>query len=424
MRRRSFTNARPAIGRAVVFLLFAGCVGVLSGSASSAPGHPAPPHGLKVRSISNTSVQVSWAAARGANRAVGYRIYVNGSLRSAVRATSYRLVGLRCGTNYVVAVRAYDARGRTSKLRSLRVSTTRCGGGCFANPGSCGYPDPARGTVGVPAGTTLKPSGSIKVTTAGTVISGMDIAGFITVSANNVTIQNSRITMVGGGCGPTSPCGNADIRLTCACTVTISHVELTTDAGTTVEHAIRNSYDGTILVDHVYQHGNTDALCWCGNATIRDSYSTIHLAMSDDHLENLYIDGFTDDIEHNTFINEQTQTANIFGNTNNGSGGACSNRLTVTNNLMAGGGYTIYPCGNANSVGSATLVFESNMIARCGHGRQVEGDGGTWLCAGGADQNGLYPRGGSFGPVSAEFCGRAGWTWTNNVWSDGGTISC
>ena len=228
---------------------------------------------------------------------------MNGVLRATVRATSYRVGGLRCGTSYVLAVGAYDARGRRSKLRSRRVSTTQCGGSCFASPGSCGYPDPAYGNVGVPAGTKLTPSGSITVTTPGTVVNGRSVSGEIDVKANNVTIKNTKVTMTGGGCGTTNTCGNANIHLLCACTVTISHVELTTDGSTTVEHAIRNSYGGTILVDHVYQHGNTDALCYCGDATITDSYSTIDLAISQDHLENLYIDGATDDVEHNTFIN-------------------------------------------------------------------------------------------------------------------------
>ena len=276
----------------------------------------------------------------------------------------------------------------------------------------------------MPAGTTLKPSGSITVRTRGTVIDGLDVTGEIDVSATNVTIRNTKVTMTGGGCGPTNPCGNSEIHVLCACRVTISHVELTTDSTTTVEEGIRNSYGGTILVDHVYQHGKTGMFCWCGNATIRDNYSIADLYMSEDHVENMYIDGYTDDIEHNTLINYQPQTANIFGNTNNGTGGACSNRLRVKNNLLAGGGYTIYPCGNANSVGSATLDFENNMIARCGRGAQAPGAGGTWLCPGGADQDGLYPRGGSFGHVAYDFCGDPGWTWTNNVWTDGAAVAC
>ena len=46
-----------------------------------------------------------------------------------------------------------------------------------------------------------------------------------------------------------------------------------------------------INLDHVYQHGNIDALAGCRNSTIRDSYWLIlSLAISSDHLENLYVD--------------------------------------------------------------------------------------------------------------------------------------
>ena len=76
----------------------------------------------------------------------------------------------------------------------------------FASPGSRGYPDPAYNSVGVPSGTTLTPSGSITVTTAGAVIDGKDVTGDITVSANNVTIKNTRVTKNSGGCGA-STCG-------------------------------------------------------------------------------------------------------------------------------------------------------------------------------------------------------------------------
>jgi len=266
----------------------------------------------------------------------------------------------------------------------------------------------------VPAGTTLTPSGSINVTTAGTVIDGEDVTGEITVSANNVTIKNSRITKVSGGCGG-SACGNSIIRVAGPYTVTISHVELTTNATTNVEHAIRNSFGGQINLDHVYQHGEVDALCWCGNANVSHTYSIIDLNIPGDHLENIYVDGGTFVANHNTFINPQPQTANIFANVNNGFGGACQNKITVANNLLAGGGWSIYPCGNGTSQGSSTTVITGNRFARCGSGNEVQGGGGTWFCPGGPDQSGYYPRGGSFGVVAAYY---PNMIWSGNYWSD------
>jgi hypothetical protein len=59
-----------------------------------------------------------------------------------------------------------------------------------------GYPN--AGNTGVPAGTTLTPSGRITVTKAGTVISGLDVSAqgqspVIAIAAPNVTIRNTRV---------------------------------------------------------------------------------------------------------------------------------------------------------------------------------------------------------------------------------------
>jgi hypothetical protein len=263
------------------------------------------------------------------------------------------------------------------------------------------------------------------VTTDGAVIDGLDVAGTIEVKARNVTIKNTRVTVTGGGCGPTDACGNYAILVSCACPVTISHVELTANDPTTVEHGIRNSYGGTISVDHVYQHGNIDALCWCGDGSISDSYSIIDLAISNDHLENIYIDDASLSIVHNTLFNRAPQTANVFGNTHNGSDGACENHLTIDGNLLAGGGYSIYPCAHGTSVGSSSSQITNNRFARCKTSQQ-QGGGGTRLCSGGPDSSGYYPRGGSFGYLASAYCtSSTAHSWSGNVWDDNNaTVSC
>jgi hypothetical protein len=58
-------------------------------------------------------------------------------------------------------------------------------------PAPSGFPDASN--TGVPAGTTLTPSGGMTISTAGTVIDGKDISGSVTVDAPNVTIRRSRI---------------------------------------------------------------------------------------------------------------------------------------------------------------------------------------------------------------------------------------
>jgi len=52
---------------------------------------------------------------------------------------------------------------------------------------------PGASNTGVPAGVTLTPSGSLDITTANQVISGLDISGAVTVDAPGVVIKSSRI---------------------------------------------------------------------------------------------------------------------------------------------------------------------------------------------------------------------------------------
>ena len=383
-------------------------LGTVCSPAATATGRPAPPRSFEVQSVSSTSVHLSWVASPGAVRAAGFRIYVNGVLRAAVRATSYRVGGLRCGTTYVLAVGAYDAQGRSSKLRSRRVSTTQCGESCFSSPGSCGYPDPAHGNVGVPVGTKLTPSGSITVMRPGTVIKGLHVTGSISLEADNVTIQNTRVS--------------------CSCAGQFAVFQEGTVHGLTIKNSEISGGNvgyfghGTKVMDHTYMWNCDECVQYID--TIRDSYFYIGQAVSGAHYEAVYNNDGTTDIEHTVILNPHEQTADVFMNTDGGGGGRCQDHLTIKNSLLAGGGYTIYPCGNADSVGSATLDFENNTIARCGRGRQVPGAGGTWVCPGGADQYGLFPRGGSFGHVAYDFCGAPGWTWKNNAWADGRTVAC
>lgn len=69
--------------------------------------------------------------------------------------------------------------------------------GSVVGPSGGSGTKPTASNTGVPAGTTLTSSGSITAATAGMVIDARDVTGQINVTANNVTIQNSRITTGG-----------------------------------------------------------------------------------------------------------------------------------------------------------------------------------------------------------------------------------
>lgn len=306
---------------------------------------------------------------------------------------------------------------------------------CFSAPGACGFPDPNYGNVGVPAGTQLSPSGDLVVTTPGTVINGAEISGPapIDIEASNVTVENSRLTVTGGGCGTQTTCGNWDIRIGEGYTGTVlSHDELTTDATSTVEHAIRNTSDDSLRADHIYSHG-PDAILY-GQGTLSDSYAIITLRIASDHLEDIYCADGTVTAHHDTLLNTYNSVATLFCDTNGGRGGACDNHITMTDNLMAGGGFLLYECGNASSVGSGTMNITGNRFARCLTGPVTQATDGGFDCAGskstqagaGADQNGYWPKGGHYGVDSYTFCPPvAGATWSGNVWdNNNANVAC
>ncbi|HVX47411.1 MAG TPA: DUF4082 domain-containing protein [Mycobacteriales bacterium] len=59
-------------------------------------------------------------------------------------------------------------------------------------PATTGWPNASN--TGVPAGTKLTPHGSMDITKDGTVVSGLDVTGDITVRANNVVIEKTKVT--------------------------------------------------------------------------------------------------------------------------------------------------------------------------------------------------------------------------------------
>jgi hypothetical protein len=291
---------------------------------------------------------------------------------------------------------------------------------CFATPSACGFPDPTN--TGVPAGVTLTPSGSLTVTQAGAVISGKQVTGTINVLANNVTIENTKIIQ-NTTCGPTSTCGNYAIRIDeGAGGTTIRNVETSSIAGDTCEHDIRNT-GGTTTIENSYLHACDSNVYAVGPTTLKNSYGIAKIAISDDHIENIYFNETSFTAIHDTLLNPVEQTAVIFGNSGGGTDVTnCSNHLTITESLLGGGGYTLYPCAHAAQAGSSSFDIERNHFARCVSAETYVPNGGTHPCVAGADTSGYYPKSGSYG-LAANYFPTAG-IWRGNVWDNNLTKVC
>jgi hypothetical protein len=101
-------------------------------------------------------------------------------------------------------------------------------------------------------------------------------------------------------------------------------------------------------------------------------------------------------IRHNTIFNQidQTDAVSLFEDF-----GSQHDRV-IDDNLLAGGGYTIY--GGANPGGAATsnIRITNNRISRM-----------------------YYPNGGYYGPVTAFDPQGSGNVWSGNVWDDDPSVS-
>jgi hypothetical protein len=285
---------------------------------------------------------------------------------------------------------------------------------CFAAPHVCGFPDASN--TGVPKGMQLKPSGSVEVTEDGAVIKGLEVTGTIEIDADDVTIEDTKVTLDGEGCGSRSTCGNYDVHIEDGATGTvIRDSEFLAAPGTTCEHTIRNSAGPDMRLIRVYMNGCDSNIY--GGGTLKDSYGLARIAIADDHVENVYMDDSKFIAIHDTLLNPVGQTAVVFGDSNGGEETSdCRNRITILSSLIAGGGYSIYPCAHAEGPGTSKLTVEGNHFARCKSKEGYEPDGGAHPCVGGPDSFGYYPNSGSYGVMTDYFAGAA--QWRNNVWDD------
>jgi hypothetical protein len=223
--------------------------------------------------------------------------------------------------------------------------------------------------TGVPPGTTLTPSGSITITTAGAVVSGLDISGTVNINANNVTFRNSRVRSS----------SFAIVRVQAGRTgVVIENVEINgVGSGNDGNHGIAGE-GAMIRRVNIYnvengitpQSSNTAML-------IEDRYIHDLRASGAPHYDGIQIDGGLRNItiRHNTVHNQNNQTAavmidNYFGSISN---------VMVTNNRLLGGGYTVYSDGQFNGGSITGVSFTNNRLKRGYYGyKSIQNNSPVW----------------------------------------------
>lgn len=208
---------------------------------------------------------------------------------------------------------------------------------------------PSATTTGVPPGTNLRSSGAITVSTAGTVLDGLDIRGSLTINASNVIVRRSRVTV--GDYWP--------IKIAEGLTgVRIEDVEVN---GLGVESG-SGAISGPATILRANIHDTADGIVAYSGSVIRDSYIHGLNAPSGAHFDGIVIAGDVRDvvIDHNSVANKHDQTSAVFiGNT----WGAVDN-ITVSNNRLIGGGYTVYSDAKLGGGPITGVTFTGNRLGR------------------------------------------------------------
>jgi Right handed beta helix region len=271
---------------------------------------------------------------------------------------------------------------------------------CVTVPHACGFPDATN--TGVPSGTVLRSvpgqvssgpgwhfdaQGSrVMVTASGTVLSGLSIPYTLEIDASDVTVRDVRVTAS----------GNFGISLRHTTGVTIEDSTISGQNSTTgrAGSAISDVYgDSTAIVIRNNDISQFRTGVQISTGLIANNYIHDPGYISGDHTNGIYVGGTTKPltIYGNTIFNRLGQTDDI--NLDASSSQQDVANKFVVNNLLAGGGYSIYG-GGSHSGSTSNIVIEDNEFGRL-----------------------YYPKGGQYGPAAYFNPQRAGNVWSGNVWS-------
>jgi len=191
-------------------------------------------------------------------------------------------------------------------------------------------------------------SGDVVLSNQGEVYTNKRINGTLTVTACNVTIRNVEVDSGEPFTGNNTPDLFAIwLQESASCGVTVDHVSTITASAPNVyvTTSIRIARGGPVTITNSKMLGAQLGILGVSAGVVRGNYIELGPNMRGDHNDAIQGDGATNlTIDHNTLLNPNDQTSALalyteYGNNNN---------ITVSGNLMAGGGYTCY-CGDGKS---------------------------------------------------------------------------
>jgi hypothetical protein len=318
--------------------------------------------------------------------------------RSRARALGWSVGAVVAGAAAITLV-------ATQIMPSTPFASTFPTKNCAPVPSKCGFPDAS--TAGPPAGMTLKTvpgqvsSGpgwkyssayqEVEVTGNGANLTGLYIPHSMNITASNVTINDVKIV--------TSGLFGVSLRHTRG--VTISNSVISGQNATTgrVSNALTDVYgDSTGMVienDNISAFRTAVAI---NTGQITGNYIHDPGYVSGDHTNGIFDTGTTQPltISGNTILNNLGQTDAISLDAS-AAGNPVANK-TVTGNLLAGGGYSIY---GGNSLGNTI----SNMVIKNNDFSQA-----------------YFAKSGQFGPVAYFGTAGTGNVWSGNTWDTTGQV--
>lgn len=204
----------------------------------------------------------------------------------------------------------------------------------------------------LPTGATINRFGDVVVGTPGVVLSGLDINGAVYINASNVTVLNSKVTAAG------------DYVIKVAPGVTGTIIQNTTIDGTASsrEGSKGIAGSGTFIANNISSVEDGIFLLGDHNTLIQGNYIHALKATGSPHYDGIQIEGNVSNviIRHNTVINDYGQTSalmidNYFGPISD---------ITVDNNLLVGGGYTIYVDGQFKGGPISGVSITNNRMGK------------------------------------------------------------
>ena len=263
------------------------------------------------------------------------------------------------------------------------------------NYSACGYPDGTN--TGVPSGIPLTKrttdDSCLVVAEDNTVIEGLHVVGCIDVEANNVTIRNTRVTAT-TGIWWAIKYGAAKPNVT---GLKILHVKIDSIAGQGpaaeggYPYGISTQGTGSLEVGYSDISGFKDGIN-IAHGLVHNNWIHNLSKYTGAHTQGIYVwrapAGTALVIKHNTITDLlQYSTAAIFMKE-----GLGIHDVTVEDNWLAGGSYTLYGGGaDAKSIQALNNKFSTEVAS----------------------------KGGQYGPITSWSTKKTGNSWSGNIWANG-----